>query len=320
MNLKFTFAILFLSMMIVAGCSYAAGPQLGETAKAPMLDKSEDVVLSSLIASVLPKFQTFEYKENGTKLTYSLFIPEKLEIGKKYPLVLFMADASTAGREAKAPLEQGYGALVWATAEAQAKNPCFVLVPQFSGVAVNDLYQRTPEVDGVLNLLKSIVAKHPIDPARLYTTGQSMGGMISMYFSISHPDIFAASLFVDCHWDTANFMELVKHPFIMIYAGNKGKSHASVQAIENACRAESIDYTWSEWSAKLPLATQDDIAQTMLDKGRQVNLFGFENGTVLPANGNGSEHMFSFDHAYKLTPPREWLFTHKLAKRGMGGF
>lgn len=318
MNWKMFFATFLLSMSFVAA-SYAGGPQLGEKAKGPMLDKSKDAALAALITGIAPKFQTFEYKENNVSLAYNLFMPAKMEPGKKYPLVLFMADASTAGRDAQAPLTQGYGALVWATEAAQAKNPCFVLVPQFSGVAVNDLYQHTAEVDGVLGLLKSIVAKYPVDASRLYATGQSMGGMIAMYFNINYPDIFAASLFVDCHWDTANFKELVRHPFILIYAGDKGKSRPSVDAIEKACRNEGIDYTWSEWSAKLPLATQDDLAQTMLAKDSPVNLFGFENGTVLPENGKGSEHMYSFDYAYKLSPPREWLFNHKLARPGILG-
>lgn len=318
MNPKAVFTTLFLCLMILAVSCQAQGLQLGKPSTGQIIDKSGDTALSSLVAGVLPKFRSLEYKTDNISMPYSLFIPDKLEKGKKYPLVMFMADASTTGMDVKAPLKQGYGALVWATDEAQAKNPCFVLVPQFSGVAVNDLYQRTPEVDETLKLLKSVVANYPIDPARLYATGQSMGGMISMYYNINYPNIFAASLFVDCHWDIANFGELVRHPFIMIYAGDKGKSYPCVKAIEDVCRAEGIDYAWSEWSAKLPLATQDDLARTMLDKGRPVNLFGFENGSVLPDTDMGSEHMYSFDHAYMLTPPREWLFTHKLAQPGIG--
>lgn len=37
------------------------------------------------------------------------------EAGEKFPLVLFMADASTAGKEVTAPLAQGYGALEFAS-------------------------------------------------------------------------------------------------------------------------------------------------------------------------------------------------------------
>ncbi len=48
----------------------------------------------------------------------------------------------------------------------------------------------------IIYLLKSIVDDKNIDSNRLNITGQSMGGMISMYYNITYSDIFAASLFV----------------------------------------------------------------------------------------------------------------------------
>lgn len=312
MKSKSVSGLIFLALLFVASCAVATGPRLGEKASGPMLDKSADAELAALKQQVMPLFRQHEFKGEGYTLQYSLFSPSKMEVGKKYPLLLFMADASTAGRDVTSPLEQGYGALLWATREAQEKNPCFVLVPQFSGVAVDDAYQHTPEIEGVLELVAKIVRENAIDPARLYTTGQSMGGMISMYYNIAHPGIFAASLFVDCHWDSANFNELVKHPFVLISAGDKGKSWICARAIEDACRAAGVSYTWAEWSARLPQTTQDELAATMLGKGQPVNLIGFENGTVLPESGQGSEHMYSFDHAYRLTPVREWLFKYSL--------
>lgn len=318
MKNRFLFVPLFLGMLFMAACSQAGGPQPGMSAGGQMIDKSRDAELNQLLANVLPKFRQLEYKTDNISMPYNLFVPEKLEKGKKYPLVLFMADASTVGRGVKAPLEQGYGALLWATEKAQAKNPCYVLVPQFGGVAVNDEYAHSPEVEAVLDLLKNVVKENAVDPARLYTTGQSMGGMISMYFNIAHPDVFAASLFVDCHWDSEKIDELVKHPFIFVSAGDKSKSRSSVNAIEEAARKMGVSYTWSEWSARLPLATQDELASTMLDKGQPINLIGFENGTVLPENGQGSEHMYSFDHAYQLTPVRDWLFKYSLSKPALG--
>lgn len=46
----------------------------------------------------------------------------------------------------------------------------------------------------------------------------------------------------------------------------------------------------------------------MLAKGAPVNMFEFEPGTVLPEDGKGSEHMYSFDYAYKIPSVKEWLF------------
>ncbi|MCM1005401.1 MAG: alpha/beta hydrolase-fold protein [Prevotella sp.] len=287
------------------------GPQLGKPAVGgSVIDKSGDSTLQAMIKEVVPRFKQFEYTDakTGKTMKYNLFSPKDTDASKKYPLVLFIADASTPGDDVTKPLTQGYGALVWATAESQVKNPCYVLVPQFSGVAVNDAYEKTDEVDIVIRMLNSLVAEKNIDSNRLYATGQSMGGMISMYYNVAYPDEFAASIFVDCHWDNATFDSLVKHRFVYFIAGNEGKAYKCLEPLEEAARREDVQYTFAEWSAKLPEARQSELAAAMLDKGAPVNIFEFEPKTVLPADGKGSEHMYSFDYAYKVTAVRDWLF------------
>lgn len=289
------------------------GPQLGTPGGGPVIDKSGDEVLQEMIKTEVPEFKQLEFtdSETGKTLKYNLFSPKGLDDGKDYPLVLFMADASTPGTDTTRPLTQGYGALVWATDEFQSKNPCYVLVPQYSGVAVNDAYEHTDEVDIVIRLLKSIIATKNIDPDRLYTTGQSMGGMISMYYNIAYPDIFAASLFVDCHWDISKFGELAKHKFIYVTAGKEGSSFGNIQAVEDAADNEGVEYEYATWSAKLPQAEQNELARRMLAKGAPINIINFTPKSVLPDDGKGSEHMYSFDYAYKLAPVRDWLFQQK---------
>lgn len=290
------------------------GPQLGKPAGGgPAIDKSQDSTLQAMIKSVVPEFEQFEYTDAQTGITmkYNLYSPKNQVKDKKYPLVLFIADASTPGADATAPLTQGYGALVWATSESQAKNPCYVLVPQFSGVAVNDAYEHTKEVDAVINMLKSIVSDKNVDSERLYTTGQSMGGMISMYYNVTYPDVFAASIFVDCHWNKSTFDSLVEHKFVYFIAGDQGKAYQCLQPLEDACRKVGVNYTFAAWSAKLPESRQSELAAVMLEKGAPINIFEFEPKTVLPADGKGSEHMYSFDYAYKITSVRDWLFKQK---------
>lgn len=286
------------------------GPQLGTPGGGPVIDKSGDATLQTMIKAVVPEFKQLEFTdaETGKTMKYNLFTPKDVDKSKKYPLVLFMADASTPGTDVTRPLTQGYGALVWATAESQAKNPCYVLVPQFSGVAVNDVYEHTDEVDIVIRMLNSIVADKNVDTGRIYTTGQSMGGMISMYYNVAYPEIFAASIFVDCHWDNATFDSLVKHKFVYFIAGNKGGAYKCLEPLEEASRKEGVQYTFAEWSAKLSESRQSELATAMLEKGAPINIFEFETGTVLPEDGKGSEHMYSFDYAYKVTAVRDWLF------------
>lgn len=282
------------------------GPQLGTPGGGPVIDKTSDAVLQAMIKAEVPKFKQLVYNDTvtGKSLHYNIFIPQNVNDGKNYPLVLFMADASTPGTDITRPLTQGYGALVWATEEWQADHPCYILVPQYSGVAVNDAYEHTDEVDMVMRLVKKIANEKNIDQNRLYTTGQSMGGMISMYFNVTYPNVFAASIFVDCHWDSATFPELVKHKFTFITAGKAG----TFDALESAAKEAGVKYEYEEWSAKLPQQEQDQLASEELAKGAPINIINFASKTVLPSDGKGSEHMYSFDYAYRLTPVREWLF------------
>ena len=159
------------------------GPQLGTPGGGPVIDKTGDETLQAMIKDELPFFKQMEYtdSETGKSMKYNLYSPKTLEEGKTYPLVLYMADASTPGTDITRPLTQGYGALVWATDQWQAEHPCYVLVPQYSGVAVNDAYEHTDEVDMVARLVQKVAKEYQVDTNRLYTTGQSMGGMISMY-------------------------------------------------------------------------------------------------------------------------------------------
>lgn len=293
------------------GGEKTGGPKLGSVPHGgPVIDKSGDAVLQSMIKTEIPKFKQFVYRdaETGTEMKYNLYSPSGADDSKKYPLVMFIADASTPGKNYVTPLAQGYGALVWATNEWQKEHPCFVLVPQFSSVAVNDAYDHTPEGDIVIRLIESLTSTENIDSDRLYTTGQSMGGMLSMYYNVAYPDVFAASIFVDSHWDTSTFDELVKHKFVYFIAGDSGKAFPEIQPLEEAASKADVRYTFAEWSARLPESEQSRLAETMLEKGAPVNIFMFEPGTVLPEDGKGSEHMYSFDYAYKIRSVKEWLF------------
>lgn len=287
------------------------GPQLGKPGGGPVIDKSADSVLQAMIKDIVPQFRQLEFTDpqTGKTMSYNLFSPVAAATDEaEYPLVMFIADASTPGDNVTLPLTQGYGGLVWATPEWQSQHPCYVLVPQFSGVAVNDAYEHTDEADIAIRLLQSVVSSEQVDTARLYTTGQSMGGMLSMYYNVAYPDIFAASIFVDSHWATSTFDKLARHRFVYFIAGDKGKAYTCVEPLEEACRRDSVNYTFAEWSARLPEQRQSELAATMLDKGAPVNLFMFEPGTVLPSDGKGSEHMYSFDYAYRIPSVREWLF------------
>lgn len=275
------------------------------------VDKSGDKVLQELIKTEAPKYKQLKYYDavTGDTIDYNLFVPKDYDPSKKYPLLLYMADASTTNKEVTAPLTQGYGALEFVTDSDQAKHQSFVLVPQFPDkVVVNDTFYVSPHVGSVVRLLGDLRKQYNIDADRLYTTGQSMGGMISFYLNITYPDLFAASLFVGSQWDTSKMASFAGKKLFYIVAGGDEKAPKGMAALAKVLDQNDADYATAEWSAKLPDSEQEDSVRKLLAKGDDINFITFTTGSVLPESGGGNEHMASFDYAYKLTEVRDWLF------------
>ena len=130
-----------------------------------------------------------------------MYVPKNYNKNKSYPLVLFIHDAGNVSNNSDVTLIQGLGAVSFASPSDQAKHESFVLAPQYEKATVNDDNETTNYLDTTVNLIKEIERKYNIDANRLYTTGQSMGGMSSIALNIKYPDLFAASYLVACHWD-----------------------------------------------------------------------------------------------------------------------
>ncbi|MDH6358126.1 alpha/beta hydrolase-fold protein [Parabacteroides sp. PF5-9] len=276
-----------------------------------MPDKSNDMELKALLDETVDKFVQLEFKdaETGKTMSYNLFIPDNYDEATLYPLVLFIADGSTTQKDVKVPLTQGYGAGVWATTKEQTKHPSFILVPQYvSETVVNDDFETSYEVEMTIRLLEAVVDQYSIDRNRLYTTGQSMGGMISMYFNITYPDLFAASIYVGCQWDTEKMAGFAHDKFFYIVAAGDKKAPKGMIALRTVLENEQAKISSAEWSAKLSPQAQEAEVQKLLAEGNQIHFVVFTLGSVLPDAGPGNEHMCSFDYAYKLEGVRDWLF------------
>ena len=156
---------------------------------------------------------TFDDPESGISLEYSLFIPEDTDDSALYPLLMYIPDSTGSGKSAKQIVEQYYGATVWVTPEDQEKHPAFVLVPAFSGTVVDDNWNTSKQIETAVHLINALKETYRIDPDRIYTTGQSMGCMTSLYLNSVYPDLFAASLFVSGQWDISVLDCLEKQNF-----------------------------------------------------------------------------------------------------------
>lgn len=306
------FALALFALFSATGC--AGGPP-GGMMGGGAVDKSGDTVLQALIAEVEPKFQQFEYTDAETGLTvpYNLYVPENYDAAKSYPLVFFIADSSVVGQDTTAPLTQGYGALVWATDAEQAKHASFVLVPEYPEVIIDDhgSFTTTDYVELTVRLLDSVTESYSIDTNRLYATGQSMGGMTFLLLSAQHPDLFAAELFVSCQWDISALENLASQTFFYIAAAGDEKASAGQTEVEDMLASAGASYSTATWDATWSSAEFDAAVASILSEGNDINFATFELGTVLPegVEVGTSEHMYSFDYAYKVEGVRDWLFT-----------
>ena len=299
--------ILVLSLLCTGFSAFADGPRGGNGGG---VDKSADVELQSMIAEVAPKLQLMTYEENGTTLQYQLYIPDSYDPEESYPLIQFIPDSSVVGKGADAVLTQGWGGLIWATEAEQAKHHAFVVVPVFTETVVTDNGDHSEQIDLAMRMLESLTEEYSIDKSRIYTTGQSMGGMTSFYLSTAYPDFFAAYLFVGCQWDVSVLKGLEEKPFFYIVSAGDPKASAGQAELLEIFEADGASYSHSEWGAQD--VGQNEMVETMLSEGNSANFVTFKEGTTLAegqtAMMGAGEHMTSFDYAYKIEAVRDWLF------------
>ena len=209
-------------------------------------------LLNKMIDETIDKFIQLEYinNENGITIPYNLYIPENYDSSKQYPLVLFIHDASVVGDDVTATLTQGFGAIVWATDEWQAKNECFVLAPQFSETIANDDYVLSESGYEIINLLNEILDEYSIDENRLYITGQSMGCMTAIELNITYPDLFAASFYVAGQWDTERMRELADDKMFFIVSEGDTKASPGMDSFIEILEEENAEYAFATWNAQ----------------------------------------------------------------------
>ena len=220
---------------------------------------------------------------------------------------MYIPDASGASKSAKEIVEQYYGADVWVTDEEQAKHKSFVLVPAFSEVVVDDDWNTSEEIETAVNLINYLTENYSIDTDRLYTTGQSMGCMTSLYLNSKYPDLFAASLFASGQWDISVLKPLENKKFFYITAGGDEKASGGQDEVKAMLESDNISYSYGTWNAQNSAEEQNSAAEELIAQGCDINMIRFEKGSVL-SEGSGMEHNASFNYGYKIPAVRDWIF------------
>ena len=161
-------------------------------------------------AAIIDSFKQLTYTDSatGNSMPYNLYLPQNYDTNKKYPLLVFIADASANNNDITTPLYQGNGAAVFATELEQSKHECIILAPQYTDDLVNKIGMMTtdkniwtPGLTLVTNLIFDVINNYSVDKNRIYGTGQSQGGMANIAISDKYPELFAAQYLVACQWN-----------------------------------------------------------------------------------------------------------------------
>lgn len=168
---------------------------------------------------------------------YYLIGPETVAPDKKYPLIVVLH-----GRSGHA-----YGAWFLANEIKNKGMETFVVVPVMKE-SVDDWLGKKFEredaknprpIDHVALMTKKIMTDFPVDPARVYVTGYSMGGVGTFGILAAYPDIFAAGVPICGASDLKAAKILATKPIWAFHGGADETMPAQlsrniVQAIEKA--------------------------------------------------------------------------------------
>ena len=82
----------------------------------------------------------------------------------------------------------------------------FVLVPEYNEIIIDDnnKYFKNEYLNVTVRLISLNKLKYNVDQNRIYGTGQSMGGMITLYLLANYQNLSAAGLIVDIHGQYMN--------------------------------------------------------------------------------------------------------------------
>lgn len=289
-------ARIFIALLIVIALSTCANAAMNLF----HADKSGDETLNALINDKANKFTLANYIDDVTSidLTYNVYLPEEYSSDKKFPVVFFIADGSSVGKEARFSLTQGYGALVW-------PEDCIVIVPVYPVTVLDDHkgFVTSDYVDLTGRFVKYAMNTYSIDKSRVYATGQSMGCMTFLVLAAKNPELFTACLFVSGQWDINALKGLTGQRFVYVASAGDDKASKGQAEVINMFN-----------KAKVPYLRYDDIdaknAGIYLPVSQAATFVTFRAGTTLPEvsdAGKYSEHMTSFDYAYRMQELREWL-------------
>ena len=282
-----------------------------------------DIITSEEMNKARNSFKqlNFNYDElNPSKIIfYNLFIPDNCNSNIKYPLIVFIAaDEDTVGREITVPLTETVGGPIWATDTIQKRYKCFVLVPQYNEIIIDnkEVHSKGEYINATIKLISELLNKYNIDSNKIYGTGQSMGAIATLYILANYPNLYTASLIVSGQWNIDRLQGLINSTFTYLVAGGDIEAFNGQNQFKDYLNSKNISYgTLSNINAQEKIELLNNFTNNMFYLKYQHNFITYSNGSVIIPNSKiESEHKASYKYGYRIDAVREWLLEQNKVK------
>ena len=146
-----------------------------------------------------PEVDAFSYHVSGSGMKYRLYSPTHRSSGRgRHPLIVWLHGGGEGASlpdnyyDNETTLRANRGALGFATPQAQRIfSGAYVVAPQSTSYWLEDGPRFAPLI---LEIIRDLARRYPIDRERIYVAGCSNGGYMSLKMSTLYPDLFAASV------------------------------------------------------------------------------------------------------------------------------
>ena len=133
-----------------------------------------DTISSEELNKARDSFKQYSFTDSidsSKVLHYNLFIPENYSKNEKFPLMMFIGDGSMVGRK-KSPITRTVGGPIWATDTVQKKHKCFVLIPEYNELIIDDRnrFYISEYINVTIRLISQLQKDYNIDSKRIYST------------------------------------------------------------------------------------------------------------------------------------------------------
>ncbi|HEU5473449.1 MAG TPA: PHB depolymerase family esterase [Actinophytocola sp.] len=145
-----------------------------------------------------PEVDAFTYHISGSGMKYRLYSPTRSARHGRHPLIVWLhgggegASLPDSYYDNETTLRANRGALGFTTREAQRIfHGAYVVAPQSTSAWLDDGPRFAPLIQ---EIIRDVVRRRAVDPDRIYVTGASNGGYMSLKMTTVYPTMFAASV------------------------------------------------------------------------------------------------------------------------------